>query len=336
MVLTPVLIPTLNRSEHLKQCVESLLQNPEASDTELFVSVDYPPAEKYVEGYEKIRQYVPTITGFRDVHIYYQDHNIGPALNQFFLMDEIKKGFDSCIYIDDDIQFSKNSLAYFNWGMKTFKDDPNIYSVCGQADYALPVTGDYVRSHAFCPFGAGYWFDKWQACADWLNDENILALLRNKQDTDRLFSISQKAYSYLIGDLLREVPDMRGRTDNITIIDIWEGIYCAVNDKYNILPRLPKTKNHGYDGSGVHEFDASAMNSLFDEGDSWPLNPQHTEQDDEIAAKAFAEFAKRKFKKQVRDRFALFAWRHFGDRGFETVKNILTKNAKKERDVFYG
>ena len=74
MINTPVLIPTLDRYEHLKRCVESLTENPEAKDTELFISVDYPPAEKYVEGYEKIRNYVPTITGFRDVHLYYQDH----------------------------------------------------------------------------------------------------------------------------------------------------------------------------------------------------------------------------------------------------------------------
>lgn len=336
MINTPVLIPTLDRYEHLKRCVESLTENPEAKDTELFISVDYPPAEKYVEGYEKIRNYVPTITGFRDVHLYYQDHNIGPGLNQFFLMDEIKKSYDFCVYTDDDIQFSKNSLAFLNWGLNTFKEDPSVYSVCCGVDYPLPIKGDYVKSHAFCPFGVGYWFDKWQACADWLTDENIETLLHSRADTDHLFDVSQKAYSYLIGDLLREVPDMRGRNDNPTYIDIWEGIYCIVNDKYNILPAVPKTRNHGFDGSGVHEFDENAMNHLFDEGSAWPENPAHSAEDDRIDAEQFKAFARRRLKKQIRDRFALCAYRHFNKKQFEAVRRVLTRNAEKEHAVYYG
>lgn len=336
MIKTPVLIPTLNRYVHLKRCVDSLLENQEARETELFISVDYPPNESYIEGYEKVRAYVPTISGFKDVHLYYQSENIGPGLNQFFLMDEIKKNYDFCVYADDDIEFSKNSLAYLNWGLNQFKNDLSVYSVCCGIDYQLPIKGDYVRSHSFCPFGVGYWFDKWQACADWLTDENILKLLHTKQDTDRLFDISQKAYSYLIGDLLREVPDMRGRSGKPTVIDIWEGIYCAVNDKYNILPSVPKSRNGGFDGSGVHEFDVDAMNKVFDAGDVWPKNPQHFEADDAIDAAQYKEFSRRKLKKQIRDRGALFVYRHFSEKQFELLRRILTKNAVKEHSVYYG
>ena len=43
----PVLIPTLNRYEHLKQCLESLSKCSLAEHTEVYIALDFPPSEKY-------------------------------------------------------------------------------------------------------------------------------------------------------------------------------------------------------------------------------------------------------------------------------------------------
>lgn len=51
----PIVIPTLNRYEHFKKCVESLARNTHADKTELIVGLDYPPSDKYMEGYLKIK-----------------------------------------------------------------------------------------------------------------------------------------------------------------------------------------------------------------------------------------------------------------------------------------
>ena len=51
MYRAPVLIPTCNRIHHLKRCVESIARNKLAKETELYISVDYPPSEKYQDGY---------------------------------------------------------------------------------------------------------------------------------------------------------------------------------------------------------------------------------------------------------------------------------------------
>ena len=63
----PVIIPTLNRHEHLIRCINSLKRNPLAKETELYISLDYPPAEKYVDGYLKIKKYT---------HIEYKNFSI--------------------------------------------------------------------------------------------------------------------------------------------------------------------------------------------------------------------------------------------------------------------
>ena len=57
-ICAPIIIPTLNRHEHLKKCIESLQKNKLAKQTELFISVDFPPNEKYKVGYEKVVEYL--------------------------------------------------------------------------------------------------------------------------------------------------------------------------------------------------------------------------------------------------------------------------------------
>ena len=77
----PILIPTLNRYEHLRRCVESLAKNKLAKESELVIGLDYPPQEKYQEGWEKIKEFLPTISGFGKVTILSADKNIGAVNN---------------------------------------------------------------------------------------------------------------------------------------------------------------------------------------------------------------------------------------------------------------
>ena len=58
MIYAPVIIPTLNRYEHFKNCLESLEACVGADFTDVYVALDYPPSEKYVEGWKKIDIYL--------------------------------------------------------------------------------------------------------------------------------------------------------------------------------------------------------------------------------------------------------------------------------------
>lgn len=58
MIYAPIYIPTLCRYEHFKQCIESLAQCDGASETEVYVALDYPAKESHLEGYEKIKTYL--------------------------------------------------------------------------------------------------------------------------------------------------------------------------------------------------------------------------------------------------------------------------------------
>ena len=43
----PVLIPTLNRYEHFKRCLESLERCTWAEKTDVYVALDFPPSDKF-------------------------------------------------------------------------------------------------------------------------------------------------------------------------------------------------------------------------------------------------------------------------------------------------
>ena len=78
MIYAPIMIITLNRSRHLKECIESLQRNGWAKYTELYISVDFPPSEKYMKGYLEIKKYLnKKIEGFKKVNVIFQKKKFG-------------------------------------------------------------------------------------------------------------------------------------------------------------------------------------------------------------------------------------------------------------------
>lgn len=45
MIYSPVIIPTLNRYEHFRECLESLEHCVDADKTTVYIGLDYPPSE---------------------------------------------------------------------------------------------------------------------------------------------------------------------------------------------------------------------------------------------------------------------------------------------------
>lgn len=67
----PIILFAFNRFESLKYTIDSLLQNEEAKHSVLYVFVDGPRFQRKgeVENVEKVRDYVKSITGFKEVQL---------------------------------------------------------------------------------------------------------------------------------------------------------------------------------------------------------------------------------------------------------------------------
>jgi hypothetical protein len=58
MKYAPIIIPTLCRFEHFKRLIVSLKRNSWARYTDVYVGIDYPPIQRYRQGWEIICNYV--------------------------------------------------------------------------------------------------------------------------------------------------------------------------------------------------------------------------------------------------------------------------------------
>lgn len=238
----PVLIPTLNRYKHFRRCVESLAGCTHADKTELIVGLDYPPSEKYEEGWRKICEYLPTIAGFKKVTILKRDHNLGAVENMNSLLEYVETCSDRFIFTEDDNEVSPNFLDYINKGLEKYKYNTEVYAICGYnypidiSDYKQP----YYFSHEFAAWGYGSWIEKNKNVSKILKAPNYLIDLYKKYPLNCFFRNNLKLMSLatILGDGY--------------LGDVYKTSYLHSRNIYTVFPKVSKVRNWGHDGSGIN------------------------------------------------------------------------------------
>ncbi len=247
----PVLIPTLNRFDHFKRCIESLEKCTGADKTEVFVALDYPPSEKYVEGWKKIDEYLrfkELQNAFKGLHVVRRNRNYGVCHeddNLETLLRDVEKDFDRHIDSEDDNEFSPNFLEYINKGLEKYKDDDRIMMISG---YSYPdiATMDFASNvvafkKAAC-WGAGYWFDKPFTYTKMGAEKYRDSILCSWKKSIKLFFLRPISLNSLMSMKFRN----RVYGDGL-MIDCLQ-----LENKYCVFPKVSKVRNWGNDGSGVH------------------------------------------------------------------------------------
>ena len=241
-VFAPVIIPTLNRFEHFKRCVESLSKCTHADKTELVIGLDYPPSEKYVDGWKKICDYVQSISGFAEVTVFNHSVNLGPSKNLNELREYVSKKYDSYIASEDDNEFSPNFLDFINKGLEKYKDDPKVYAICGY-NYPVNMEGypyEYYYSHEFAAWGCGCWVKKQKYVFDVINSPGYIIDFYRRYPLRTYFKNNLKLM-YLatcIGDGY--------------LGDVYLTSYLHSRNMFTVFPKISKVRNWGHDGSGVN------------------------------------------------------------------------------------
>ena len=243
MVYYPVFVTTLNRYEHFKRLVESLSRNTDADKTEFIIGLDYPPSEKYREGYEKIKDYIPSISGFKKVTVFTTDVNLGPFNNSERLKKYVKEqGYDAYIGTEDDNEFSPNFIQYMNWGLNRYRDDNSIYAICGfsKLDSSGAEGKVYKLNRIFSAWGVGQWFDRRDKLKLYL-DLNYQKKILDAMPVTIIFSRKIFRANAIIGMLYGGWP--YGDTIPMFLPD---------DERWCIFPVKSKVRNWGQDGSGQH------------------------------------------------------------------------------------
>lgn len=247
----PIIIPTLNRYEHLKRCLESLERCKGANYTDVYVALDYPPSIKYVDGWEKINAYLQEKeinNKFGHLYVIRRERNYGvnPGYgNSSVLLKEIREKYEYYIFSEDDNEFSRSFLEYMNACLVRFIDDERIVKVCG---YNFPMQmpnmykNNFYISKRYCAWGMASWTKKLQPINKYYDFDLLCSILRNNSTYNRL----KKIYPRGINLIYSMLKHRKFYGDAIS------EIYAYLEDKYFILPTVSKVRNHGNDGTGVH------------------------------------------------------------------------------------
>ena len=286
----PIYIPTLCRDRHFILGVESLKKNGWAKYTDVYIALDYPAKDSHWEGYSKICDYLDTgdFSVFASFHVIKRPQNIGSLANIDSTRDLLMEKYDRWIMAEDDIEFAPVFLEYMNKCLDYYENDPNVFAVNG---YAYPILyhhsedSNVIKQYAtVSEWGIGFWKKKY------LNAQHKVesGFLRNS------FRFADKS-----GILVRMVKSRRydyinyvlsGNDDPLYthMTDISMGIYCNLTEKCVISPIISKTRNHGFDGSGLyceiienpegkHSMDLDYGSQVIDENETIEIIPDREE-----------------------------------------------------------
>lgn len=256
MNYAPIVIPTLNRYEHLKNCIESLQANSYAKYTDLYISLDYPPEEKYVEGYNRIKEYLSNgIDGFASVKVFYQEKNLGARGNSLFLNNYVMDRYETYIITEDDNVFAPCYLEYINKALDLYATDDSIISVYASGpsvEGEKPTDENVYLLKYFSAYGSGRWTKKTREMEKIVNREYVENIGCSRSILKKLKYENAVTICALASTILRKEKVYCNADGTVPLIDMVQMIYYAVEDKYMLCSKDHMVKNMGYDGSGVN------------------------------------------------------------------------------------
>lgn len=282
----PVVIPTLNRYVHFRRCLESLEKCTWAGLTEIYVGLDYPPSEKYIEGWKKIDSYLKekeVCNKFKNLYVWRRTSNCGVGKiggNSYLLFEEVKKKYEEYIFSEDDVEFSPNFLIYMNKALNKYRDNSKVVKISAYTD---PIFKGITEHSTFCgidfsAYGAGAWFKKDMLLMKYSNDEISKDLHKSFLRTLKFFFISPA----LVNSAVHMV------VGNHSYGDIRYSMYNLVKGTVSIQPSASITRNWGADGSGLHSGVVKGM-------EKYEIQTERTFELDDIPIEVTRQYRKKLF-----------------------------------------
>lgn len=315
-IYAPVLICTLNRHEHFKRCVESLLRCTGVEETDLYIAFDYPLKEVHWEGYNKIDQYISEIKGFKSVIVIKREENYGIDKNFFSARKAIFEKYDRIIILEDDNEFSPNFLDYINKGLDKFENNANVYAICGY-NYPIKMPAAYKSNYYLMKLLSGWGYGVWKY-KYWELPENTNYLFESINHIKAAIKLD-RAWRFLLPGLLYMIRTKRIFGDVlITQHLVQQNMYC-------VFPYITKVRNHGHDGTGENCGVVSSgiyCNQDIDENDTFFYTEMEEEMyDNKGIATVLSNFFKRSLLKRAYTYFMyiLFILKRNGNKQGPTI-----------------
>lgn len=319
MIYAPVLIPTLNRYEHLKETVTSLSQCTGADKTDLYIALDYPPSSIYESGYSKIVEYLSSISGFKSVNIIKREKNYGVGKNPHDALHQvIFTKYDRFIFSEDDNHFSPNFLEFVNKGLERFKDDRSVIAMNGYRHFYHLIFSDnnyFFQDIDFSAWGYGMTKDTHLMLETTLTKNYFRKKFLNPINWWRVGRNGLNRF-------LQFLYFVFGTYDKPKLTDGTISVFMALNGMKVVMPSVSKVRNIGWDSLGN-----SAMTGNMPKA----LEEKYLNQDIDLASSfeyigdgySFYTENRRAYKKETHDRLTIWPF-------LKTILKKLFPGIKKE------
>lgn len=251
----PIVVFAFNRLNSLKATIESLLENEEASLSDLFVFVDGPRLYRIgeVSKVNEVKEFVKNISGFKSVTYSFSDTNKGLGPSIIAGVTEIINRYGFAIVLEDDLTLSTNFLAYMNRGLMLYEKESRVFSICGYSN-CVNKPSSYKFDSYFCvrssSWGWATWKDRWN-CVDWdLNDWETV-----KQNKSKFNKWGGSDCFGMLSDW------KKGKNKS------WAIRFCYsqfVTDKLALFPFISKVNNNGFNDDGTNCRGYNRFKNYFD------------------------------------------------------------------------
>lgn len=162
MNLAPIILFTYNRLSHTKQTIDALKKNELAKDSELFIYSDGGKDEDSWNKVNVIREYLKTISGFKNITIIERDINIGLAQNIIDGVTKIVNQYGKIIVLEDDIVTSPYFLNFMNDSLNFYEKTSKVWHISG---WNYPISDenldDVFLYRTMNCWGWATWKDRW-------------------------------------------------------------------------------------------------------------------------------------------------------------------------------
>ncbi|MBN1185523.1 MAG: glycosyltransferase [Bacteroidales bacterium] len=239
----PVVLFVYNRLEHVKETLNSLLENELSIESELFIYSDGPKNDIDLLKVKSVRKYLETISGFKTIQIIEKKINNGLANSVITGVSEVLQKYPKVIVVEDDLQVSPDFLSFMNSALDFYADSPEIFSISG---YNFPIKipanykNDVYLSYRASSWGWATWCDRWDK-ADW--EVKDYQEFKKDRTAQHLFNRGGEDLTPMLH------KQMKG------IIDSWAIRWAYShykNNSYCLYPNRSFVNNIGMDNSGKH------------------------------------------------------------------------------------
>ena len=144
--LAPVVLFVYARPWHARRTVEALAANADAPETDLVIFSDAARNEKDAPAVREVREWLPSITGFRSVTIHERQENLGLADSIINGVSSVISRYGRVIVVEDDLITSPYFLRYMNDALELYAHDDKVMHVAG---YMFPMDTDGLPETVF-------------------------------------------------------------------------------------------------------------------------------------------------------------------------------------------